>query len=226
MKKWAVILTFCICNSNCIAQNNSEVLLHIPDVGKSISDFIPKGYDTMAVERYDFNNDGRKDIVLVLYDVREDTAKNGNIDIDGLNRHLIVLFKTIDGWRLVAQSNKLILCKGCGGVYGDPFDNIKISNGILNISHYGGSSWRWSENNKFRYQNGNFYLIGVTKNSYWTMADCDSIGTGAQNFEDINFITGKRIRKKTTEDCKILVNKTDIIKAKSLVKLSDYKFDN
>ena len=73
---------------------------------------------------------------------------------------------------------------------GDPFEGIEIKNGILIINHWGGSSWKWSLSDKYRFQNNQFQLIGHTSNcgkpcEYWM--NCD-----------FNISTGKVIIKKET----------------------------
>jgi hypothetical protein len=210
-----------------MAQDEKEALSHIPKTGKTIASFIPKGYDTITVAKGDLNKDSKEDIVLVLHDKREDTADPGS-EINENHRPLVVLLKTDDGWKVGAKSVNVIMCKGCGGVYGDPFNQITITNGVITIDQYGGSNWRWGYTYKFRYQEGEFYLIGLTKDSYSVFGGkgCEEIGSANRDFEDINFVTGQRERLQTSEDCKELLNKTDKIKKKPLVKLADYKYDN
>jgi hypothetical protein len=223
LKTRAFILAICFCFANCIAQDNNEVLSHIPKTGKSPKEFIPKGYDTLWVANGDMNKDGISDRAMVLKDVREDTAAMGS-DINGANRLLVVLFKTSTGWELAAESADIIMCKACGGVFGDPFALMGITNGVLTIDHYGGSAWRWSYTHKFRYQNGDFFLVGKTRNSFWDVKNCEDLGEMAgTDYEDINFVTGSRERKKISEDCKLLLDKKDKIAIKPLLKLSAVK---
>lgn len=46
----------------------------------------------------------------------------------------------------------LVLGRGEGGVFGDPYDNISIVNGELHVKDFGGSSSRWSHNYIFKYK--------------------------------------------------------------------------
>jgi hypothetical protein len=76
---------------------------------------------------------------------------------------------------------------------GDPFEEIKIENGILLISFSGGSSWKWAYVDKYRFQNNEFELIGYSSISgkiceYWV------------DF-DFNISNGKIVYKKDYEDC-------------------------
>lgn len=76
---------------------------------------------------------------------------------------------------------------------GDPYAGIEMNNGILIIYEEGGSSWKWSRTDKYRYQDGEFYLIGYTENygklcEYWMNID-------------FNLLTGQIIVKKEYETC-------------------------
>jgi len=119
------------------------------------------------------------------------------------------------------------MCKRCGGAFGDPFNDISITAGVLTVDHFGGSNWKWSFNHKFRYQNDDFYLIGKTSNSYFGGHDCDKLNDFAStNFEDINYITGDRTRKKISDDCKLLLDKKDKIKTTPLKNMSACVIEN
>ena len=91
-----------------------------------------------------------------------------------------------------------------------------IDKNILIVSHYGGSAWRWSITDKFRFQDNDWYLIGETKNSYWVVERCDKLnGFAGTDYEDVNFVTGDFEIKKISQDCKLLENK----KGKKLLSL-------
>ena len=96
-------------------------------------------------------------------------------------------------WIIWKQSIQALYNSRDGGMMGDPFGEIEINNGILLISHNGGSSWKWGHTDKYRYQNGEFYLVGYVSNygkpcEYWTNVD-------------FNLATGKMLVKKEYEDC-------------------------
>src|SRR4051812_48533143 len=112
----------------------------------NISSFIPKGYDTLfgGFANGDLNTDGTDDVVLALYNATEKE------DMDSLNvdsiapRLLVILLGTTNGYIQSETSSAALLCRGCGGIFGDPFNGISIEKSVLVISHYGGSNWRWS----------------------------------------------------------------------------------
>ncbi len=64
-----------------------------------------------------------------------------------------------------------VLCKNCGGVFGDPYDGINIdSNKEFSITHYGGSNFRWGILSKFTYDItlDNWVLTSVENSSFST----------------------------------------------------------
>jgi hypothetical protein len=67
-------------------------------------------------------------------------------------RTVVVLKAGTNGQlRIVAENSGAVLCRHCGGVMGDPFQGITISNGRFTFQHYGGSSWRWTAAYTFVY---------------------------------------------------------------------------
>lgn len=197
---------------------------------KDFSSSIQKGYDTLynGFARGDLNKDGIEDVALVLFNNWE--SKDNWIDqnSDKLpKRLLVILFGTQSGYQQAAKSSNAIMCKSCGGVFGDPFAGISISNNVLEIYHYGGSAWRWSYTHKFRFQNNNWFLIGKTSNSFWSVLQCEKLDDFAgTNYEDVNFISGQYESKKISEDCKLVESKKGKKKVQPLVSLTKFKIDN
>ena len=195
----------------------------IPLAGRTPAAFIPAHYgllpDGEATD--DFNHDGRSDKVLVLRPLLEDQPDH--IDLDMPERILLILLGTPTGYTLAAQSNRIVLCRDCGGMYGDPFAGLDVKSGILTINHYGGSSWRWGITSKFRYQQSSFYLIGETTEYGRADGDCDGLyGPAGRNYRDTNFVTGAYEVEKISEDCKLLLHKRGKTKPTPLRKLVDY----
>ncbi|MGB4774396.1 MAG: hypothetical protein WBP45_04435 [Daejeonella sp.] len=192
------------------------------DVQSDWKAFIPKGFDTLTTYNVDLNKDRQQDKVLVLYDKKENDKDN----FDEIDRKLIILFKEGNIWRKVAETDNAVLCKKCGGVFGDPFEGISIENNSLIIMHYGGSSWRWAYTHRFRYQNNNFYLIGQTSHSFWNVEMCEKLDDFlATEYKDENFITGRyEYRKMDDKKCKWLKNEKGKHAVKPLQKLTDFTF--
>jgi hypothetical protein len=192
-----------------------------PKFSKDFLEFVPKGFATIAVAHGDLNEDGHDDIVFVC-----DTVSDTSIDIDWTdteNRPLIVLFWTPQGYTMLLRNDSAIDCKSCGGSYGDPFSGIDIKNGVLTISHHGGSAWQWEYIRKFKWIKDNLYLIGKSDLNYWDIKFCKKYNDyAATDFEDINLLNGKRHRKKISEDCKLLLDKWDMVDVGPLVPLSQF----
>jgi hypothetical protein len=212
--------------------SQQTVLSKIPKTGTAIEAFIPEGYDTIATVTGDLNKDKLEDCVMVLKSKKEDVARviadeNAPDTVPSIpNRLLIVLFKNTSGYTLAAKSESAILCKECGGIFGDPFDAVMIEKGILVIHHYGGSAWRWSNTHKFRWQQNDFYLIGRTTHSYWNVSNCEKLDDFAgTDYKDENLVTGAYEHKKISEECKLLVNKKGKQKVNPLKKLSAFSIE-
>jgi hypothetical protein len=219
MSKKLYSLMFCL-SCFCSGKAQQSLFANIPSVGKAIKDFIPANCDTLGMAIGDLNKDGKNDIALALFN----KAENENSDAERL---ILVLFKTATGYSVAGKSANVLMCKGCGGIFGDPYAGIEISKNVLTVHHYGGSAWRWSDDLKFRYQNTDLYLIGRSAHSYWNVKMCDKLGDFAgTDIEETNFVTGDHYIKKISENCKLTTDKKNKIKIKPLVKLADYKNDN
>lgn len=220
MKIASTILVFVCLQFSSNAQN---VLLNIPDSANRITSFIPKNYSILDSVSGDLNKDGVNDIVLALKHNNEDRFE---MDQEP-KRVLLILFKSKKGLKVAGKSENVLMCGHCGGMLGDPFASLDITKGVLSISHYGGSAWRWGETRKFRYQKNAFYLIGLTSDYFWIASDCDEEGVGnaGKKYRDVNFVTGNEEIIERGEDCKLIKHLKQKTKKKSLVKLEDFKFN-
>ncbi len=200
-----------------------KVLLNIPDSGKSIAEFIPKNYIFIDSVFGDLNKDGIKDVVIALKNKDEDTFAMD----EEPKRILLVMLRLKNGFKVIGKSENVLMCVNCGGVFGDPFNGIEITKGILTVNHYGGSAWRWSEVRKFRMQQNGMYLIGATSDYYWNIQPCNGneIGDAGRKFRDVNFVTGNEEIIERTEECKLIKQVKQKIKRKPLVKLEDFNFE-
>jgi hypothetical protein len=161
----------------------------LPAEAKDMAGFVPAGWTLIKNADGDLNKDGLSDVAGVLERKTEIPDPAG----DGPPRILFVAFqKPGGGYRLSVQANRAILRSGEGGAFGDPFELVKVERGSLHVSFYGGSSERWSYTYQFRFQNGAWFLIGVTTQTSRT--DGSDEGT----YEDFNLLTG-RMRTVTTD---------------------------
>jgi hypothetical protein len=113
----------------------------------------------------DLNGDGRADVVFVV----EWLPKAGDDD-DGA-RTLFVALRQVDGsLKIVKHNDKIVFCRQCGGIWGDPYGGLIVSNGRFSVNHFGGSNWRWSNSFDFAYsrRDSSWQLVSVDEGSFHT----------------------------------------------------------
>jgi hypothetical protein len=149
---------------------------------------VPENYSIVDTASGDLDWD-RINELAVAYNVRKENPDS----FESVPRELIIYKKQKGTWAIWKKSSQALYGSRDGGMMGDPFGEIRIKNGILEISHNGGSSWKWSYTDKYRYQNKEFELIGYS--SFY--------GKLCEYWEDVDFnlSTGKIIIKKEYEDC-------------------------
>lgn len=148
---------------------------------------IPQNYTSIEDILGDLDQDGIAEKVSVFnMTLHKD-------DDNGIDRELII-FKMQNGkWMIWKRSKEAVGNSKDGGMMGDPFEDINIKNGLLLVSQSGGSSWKWGHTDYYRFQHGEFELVGYHSNygklcEYWGEVD-------------YNISTGKIIIKKEYERC-------------------------
>lgn len=189
--------------------------------GKDIDSLIPCGWSILedfngelVKAEGDLNKDGITDIAVVIENTEEDE--------EAPPRALLIAFGNNDGtFSLSIISDKVILKRDEGGVWGDPFESLSIDRGSVLVSDYGGSNWRWYNKYRFRFQDDDWYLIGATTGSYYS---AETTRDHADE-EDINLLTGDYILRTTDENGKVKIIKGNRGK-KKLIKLSDFNIED
>ncbi|MEP6931067.1 MAG: hypothetical protein ABI850_13675 [Flavobacterium sp.] len=156
----------------------------------------------------DLNKDGLADYVLVSQDTLSDTSPY----------NLEIYFGEANGkFKLALSTTKAIdpaHPNGKNGYYsGNAFSEITIKKGILIISN---ELIRGHYEHKFRFQNGNFELIGFS--------EVYSDGQGTMGTIDFNLSTGIRIKdtERYDEDDEKPTHSQKKIRIKPLPKLQDF----
>jgi hypothetical protein len=159
--------------------------------GQNISDFVPVGWTILDSTYGDLNKDGSKDAAIIIQHKDSVTLVNSPEDtVLTQPRILFVLFKNPadNSFMLMEQSNSFIL-KHERDHMDDPYQQLAINNGILeakfHLFYYMGSYDVTNATYKFRYQQGQFVLIGADKSSF---------DRASHDFEEYsyNFLTKKR----------------------------------
>lgn len=133
-----------------------------------VTPFVEVGTKAIALESADLNADGSKDFILVL---QKEKPSLGKYELPENSRPLLILTRAADGKVTVAKRNeRLVLCSECGGVFGDPFDGVRVGRGTFTVDHYGGSNGRWKTTHKFNYSriDKTWQLVRVENLSYHT----------------------------------------------------------
>ena len=151
---------------------------------QTIAKSVPAGYTVMAVKNGDLNLDGRLDALVVL-------EKKGLKDFEEAKRPLLIFTRGRDKvLRFVARNDSVVLCKACGGVFGDPYVGVAIKDGFFTVEHYGGSNWRWTLFVTFRFdaKRGRWYLWKQGGDSFHT-SDPNRVETRVRSQKDFGLVT-------------------------------------
>jgi hypothetical protein len=140
--------------------------------GQTISDFVPTGWTILDSIKGDLNKDYIDDAVIILQ--HKDSVMLANAEGDTTQtqpRVLLILFKNTvsNNFELIEQSNSFIL-KHDNSAMEDPYESLAINKEVLEISFnifYNMGSWYVTNATyKFRYQQGQFVLIGAENSSF------------------------------------------------------------
>lgn len=187
----------------------------------NINALIPAGWHILepvvgekAIAKGDLNKDGISDLATVI---EKDTVKD-----EASPRSLLIAFGGKNNtYTLSIIAENVILRADDGGVWGDPFESITINRGSVLVSDYGGSNWRWYNKYRFRYQDKDWFLIGATSGSYFT----GSTTMEQADEDDINFLTGQFIERRTDEQGHTTTKKGTRRK-KPLIRLTEFNPEN
>jgi hypothetical protein len=160
------------------ARGEGFTIKDLPTEGKSLADFVPKGWAVEDQASGDLNGDGVSDIAAVLVQSESE---------DGMQRALIILLgRGGDKFIRAGASDKVLQCKGCGGI--KEGEAISIKKGVVVIDQWTGSREFAKTTWRFRYdtQTQRFVLIGKDIDSADAMR-----GTG--KIESFNYLTGQKI---------------------------------
>lgn len=155
----------------------------IPDTAVSAAGFVPEGWRLAGSAEGDLNGDGRPDLVVVAAHDEEQSEPNETTWQEP--RLLVLALRDAGGeLRRSAVSTGAVMCRGCGGAFGDPFADVSVERGAVVVDHYGGSRERWSFVDRFRYEGGRWVHIGETERHM------DSTNPDDESERDANLVTG------------------------------------
>lgn len=126
--------------------------------------FILAGYEPYEYITGDLNNDKKTDAILILKQPDEDSI----FEMETARPFLLLIRQANGKLKQVLRNDNAIMCRHCGGVFGDPFEGIQVYPGGFSINFYGGSSWRWAYEYRFAYKplKKNWFLVKETQSSF------------------------------------------------------------
>ena len=156
---------------------------------------VPKGYTQIAEAKGDLDKDGKDETVLV-FDTNIKASDKQNLEGTVDYKRVFYILKKENSVLKVWKENSAIIFSSGFGFY--PSDNtleVTIQNNCLVIGQQFFTNPRHTQKYKhtFRFQNGDFYLIGLQDHFEDT---CDFSFTN-----EINFSTGKVIVDKEYSSC-------------------------
>lgn len=154
-----VLLGVLITSSCCVAQGltpHFELIQPGPSADEIAAQVGAATIEILQQDLGDLNGDGKDEFVAAI----ETPTIVGEA-----RERLVIVFKKQQGkWILWKSTSAPILNSEDGGFF-DPFEEIAIHDQGLHIAHYGGSNWRWSMNDTYRYDGLDFVLSA--HQSYW-----------------------------------------------------------
>jgi hypothetical protein len=187
MRSLAVALLLAGFESTGAAQDEiKRPLLRVPEVADTALQLVPPGWraEENTLKEIDLNGDGKRDAALVI--------SNGRFDATGraestVVKHVLILALRGDDGKLHRSvvSDGAVLDGDEGGAFGDPFEELSIEKGAVVIMHYGGSRDRWGFTQQYRYQTGQWMLVGLSFGNTDSLAPNDHYDN-----HEINLTTG------------------------------------
>ena len=171
--------------------------------GQTIESFVPEGWFILAQTSGDLNQDGKKDIAIVVQNKDPkfviSIGKGDNaVEYDSNHRILIILFQTAKGTYTLADYHNTFIWRNMSPNRIDPFLGIAIDDkggkkGVLLIDFHFYYVTEVNESTiatyKFRHQNNNFELIGAEKTDIMK-------NSGSSNNYSFNFLSRKMVTTK------------------------------
>ena len=130
--------------------------------GKSLKEIVPAGYEILDSVSGNLNDDQFNDMILVLKRAKEDSLSP--ISDFAIKRETLILYGDENGYTIVARNMNVVTCLTCGGMMGDPYTGISISDKTFSVSHYGGSVWRWGRVSTFSRNPGGTWVLSEDEN--------------------------------------------------------------
>ncbi|MBF2064889.1 MAG: hypothetical protein IGS39_10785 [Calothrix sp. C42_A2020_038] len=187
----------------------------VPVQGRTVQDFVPKGWRIQNRVDGDINNDRRSDTVLALVQTGTQFERA---------RALVVLVRQANGtFRRLAVADKLLLCSSCAGALSSPDGadaDIKIKSGVIIVSQLSGSRVARESVHRFWIDKSSGRLVLIGKD----ILDYDR-GNGDSTLVSSNYLTGQQIVEKSKARRVVSTKKSAIPKSKQFIETINIEAD-
>ena len=148
---------------------------------------IPKGHQQVLSCSGDLDGDGIKEYAIA-YNITDQTKAN--------DRELIIFKREADGYVIWKRSSEALQPSWVGKKK-DPLNALSIKAGVLLIHHTGGEIATWHQFDKYRYKEGDMYLVGY---SFRENTECRFYNK-YQSRDEFNLETGNIVLDFVTWSC-------------------------
>lgn len=139
---------------------------------EELKPFVRTGYEVLDWGSEDLNGDQRKDYILILKKLGEDSAGVESDDWAIARPLLLLIRQKNKTLKTVAENKEVVLCRHCGGAMGDPYEGLTLSPGKFQLDFYGGSVDRWAVAVHFMYDRmKNDWLLEKEKTTSFNALD-------------------------------------------------------
>jgi hypothetical protein len=201
-----------IANAQSVQPINPNI---VPVQGKTIQDFVPKGWKIQDKVEGDINSDRKPDTVLTLVEAGTQSERA---------RAMVVLVKQPGGLRRLGVANKLLLCSSCAGILSNPDGagaSIKIKSGVITVSQLSGSRSARETVHRFWIDKSSQRLVLIGKDILeFDRANGDSTLTSK------NYLTGQQIVEKSQSQKVVSTKKSTIAKSKQFIETINIEADS
>ncbi|MDB5747239.1 MAG: hypothetical protein JWP72_2087 [Massilia sp.] len=123
-----------------------------------LAPFVEPGTRLASFDAADMNGDGTQDYVVILQ--RDDETGTRPLLIIGREKTGVL--------KLLKRNDQLVGCESCGGMMGDPFQELVVRDKGFTVSNAGGSRGRWSHSFEFKYarRDDTWQLVRAEESSY------------------------------------------------------------
>ncbi|MEB3220124.1 MAG: hypothetical protein VKN72_28360 [Nostocales cyanobacterium 94392] len=179
----------------------------VPVKGKTVQNFVPKGWTIQDKVEGDINRDEKPDTVLTLIEAGTQSERG---------RALVILIKQANGnLQRLAVANKLLLCSSCAGVLSSPDGagtNIEIKSGVITVSQLSGSRLATETLHRFWIDKSSQRLVLIGKD----ITDFDR-ANGDSTVTSESYLTGQQIVQTFRSQKLVSTKKSPIPKSKQLI---------